>query len=339
VVGQPGEEPFDVRQLVGVVDRAEQRVLVVGQADGDAGPGVLRQRRDEVVVDPRTGDDSRGRGAVLSGVEVAGGGDGLDGGLQIRVVEDDDRRLATELEVDPLEITGGALGHLHAGPNRAGDRDHCRRLVLDDGTSGVAVAGHHVERPGRKELGGDLRKQQGGLGRGVARLEDDGVSGGQRWSDLPDGHHHRVVPGRDLPDHADRLATDPRRVALHVLTGRAALQDPGGTGEEPDLVNHRWQLFAGRERVRLAGVLRFQVHELISAGLDGISKLQQRPLPLAGRRVTPHLEGRGSRRIGTVHLSGRGQRRPGNHLRGHRADDVRAGVAIWLDVVAVDEVA
>ena len=142
--------------------------------------GVLRYRGDEVVVDARTGDDPRGRGAVLPGVEVSGDGDGLHGRLQIRVVEDDDGRLATELEVDPLEIMRGALGDLHPGTDRAGDRDHGRRLVRHDRASRLTVAGDDVERAGREELGGDLRQEQGGLRCGVAGFEDDGVAGRQR---------------------------------------------------------------------------------------------------------------------------------------------------------------
>ncbi len=128
-------------------------------------------------------------------------------------------------------------------------------------------------------------------------------------------------------------------MTLDVLTGRAPLQDPGGTGEEADLVDHRRQLFGGREGIRLAGVLCLEVHELISASLDRIGELQKSVLTLAGRRVTPHLEGRGSCGIRAVHLRGRGQRRGGDHLGGHRADDVGGRIAVGLGVLAVDEVA
>ena len=72
-----------------------------------------------------------GGGAVLAGVEVAGLGDGGGRRLDVGVVEDDDRRLAAELEVDPLEVGRGRAGDLAAGPHRAGDRDHLRGPVLD----------------------------------------------------------------------------------------------------------------------------------------------------------------------------------------------------------------
>jgi len=75
---------------------------------------------------------------------------------------------------------------------------------------------------------------------------------GDRRRELPDRHHHRVVPGGDLTDDADRLAPDPGRVTGHVLAGGPALQHPGSAGEEPDLIHHRRDLLAGRQRVRLA---------------------------------------------------------------------------------------
>ena len=132
MVGQPVDEARDVRELVGVVDRAEERVLVVGHADLGRAPGVLGERGDEVVVDPRAREHARRGGAVLAGVEVAGDGDALDGGLDVGVVEDDDRGLAAELEVHALDVVRRALGHLHAGADRAGDGDQRRGRVLDE---------------------------------------------------------------------------------------------------------------------------------------------------------------------------------------------------------------
>ena len=105
--GAPVDEAADVRELVGVVDRAEQHVLVVGHA----GLGVLSacsvERGDEVVVDAGPGEHAGRRGAVLAGVEVAGDRDALGGGGDVGVVEHDDRRLAAELEVHPLEVARG----------------------------------------------------------------------------------------------------------------------------------------------------------------------------------------------------------------------------------------
>ena len=76
--------------------------------------------------------------------------------LDVRVVEDDHRRLAAELEVDALEVGGRRSGDLHPGPHRAGDRDHLRGLVLHQAAAGVAVAADDVEHARRQELLGQI---------------------------------------------------------------------------------------------------------------------------------------------------------------------------------------
>ena len=38
----------------------------------------------------------------------------VDGGLEVGVVEDHDRRLAAQLQVHPLDVAGRGLGDLHA---------------------------------------------------------------------------------------------------------------------------------------------------------------------------------------------------------------------------------
>ena len=137
-----------------------------------------------------------------------------------------------------LRSLAAAVGHLVAGPRRAGDRHHRRRRVRHDRPAGVAVAADDVEHAGRQELGGDLGHQQRSTTGVVSTgLEHDAVAGRERRRELPDRHHHRVVPRRDLADDADRLAPDVGGVAGHVLAGAAALEQPGGAGEEPDLVD------------------------------------------------------------------------------------------------------
>ena len=107
----------------------------------------------------------------------------------------------------------------------------------------------------RQELGGDLGEQRRARRGRVARLEHDGVAGGDRRRELPHRHHHRVVPRGDLGAHADRLAADQRRHVRHVLAGALALEVAGGGGEEADLVDHRRHLLRRRQGDRLAGVL------------------------------------------------------------------------------------
>ena len=87
-------------------------------------------------------------------------------------------------------------------------------------------AGDDVEHAGRQDVRGDLGQDQGRQRRSGRRLEDDRVAGRERRSDLPAGHHDRVVPRRDRGDDADRLAPDHRGEAGHVLVDRLALHHP-----------------------------------------------------------------------------------------------------------------
>src|SRR5829696_152271 len=102
VLRRPLEEAHHPVELVLVVQGAEEHVLVVGEPGLGAVLRLLGERGHEVVVDAGTGEHPGGGGAVLAGVEVAGHRDGLGGRLEVGVVEDDDRRLAAELEVHLL---------------------------------------------------------------------------------------------------------------------------------------------------------------------------------------------------------------------------------------------
>ena len=88
VVGQPAEHAADALELVGVVQRAVEDVVVVRRA-GLGVAGLLGQRLGEVVGDPRPDEHAGGGGAVLPGVEVAGDRDVLGGVGEVGVVEDD----------------------------------------------------------------------------------------------------------------------------------------------------------------------------------------------------------------------------------------------------------
>ena len=115
------------------------------------------------------------------------------------------------------------------------------------------------------------------------------VAGGQGRAELPGRHEQRVVPRRDEAGHADRLAADEAREALHVLAGRTALQDPRAAGEEPEVVGDDRDLLGHGERVDLADVLGLDPAELLAVLLDEVGQLQQGAscAPSAWRRTRP----------------------------------------------------
>ena len=154
--------------------------------------------------------------------------------------------------------------------------------MRDHGRAGVAVAAHDVEHARREELGGDLGHQRGGHRRGVAGLEHDAVAGGERRRELPDRHHHRVVPRRHLADDADRLAPDVGREAGHVLARRCGPRAARAAPAKKRIWSTRRRDLLGAGQLdRLAGVLALGGDDVLGAVLHRVGELQQRPLPLA----------------------------------------------------------
>ncbi len=72
-------------------------------------PAAPFESLDELVVDASLGDDPRGGGADLPGVEAPHRSDAGDGGLEVGVVEDDARALAAELHQEALHVATGDL--------------------------------------------------------------------------------------------------------------------------------------------------------------------------------------------------------------------------------------
>src|SRR5207248_9876707 len=121
-------------------------------------------------------------------------------------------------------------------------------------------------------------------------LQDDRVAGPKRGADLPDRHHQRVIPRGDLTDDANRLATDDRRVAAHVLARGPTLEVARGAREEAQVVDHEWNLVLAERVDWLARVVGLELRELLGVLLDCVGQLQQRKRPLAGGGRRPAWE-------------------------------------------------
>ena len=176
VVGQPVDEPGDPVQLGGVVQRPEVGVRRC--------PGRPRSGRAPARPAPPPGRRGR-RGPASTRVAAVQSWPALKypataiasaAAGHVRVVEHDDRRLAAQFQVDPLEVTGGRDGDLLARPHAAGDRHHLRDRVGDQCPAGVPVTADHVEHARRQELAHQFGHEQRGDRRGVGRLEHHGVA-------------------------------------------------------------------------------------------------------------------------------------------------------------------
>jgi hypothetical protein len=82
------------------------------------------ERLDEPVLHARVREQARARAADLALVREDAPERGLDDLIQVRIGEDDERRLAAELEAEALQVRVGArVQQLARGRDRAGERD------------------------------------------------------------------------------------------------------------------------------------------------------------------------------------------------------------------------
>jgi hypothetical protein len=148
--------------------------------------------------------------------------------------------------------------------------------------------------------------QRDGRHRGdLARLDDEGVSGGQGRGDLPTGLEQRVVPGRDHRADADGLVDDDA-----VDVGRAGVHDPARAlgrdevGEVPEGVGDAVDVDAPFLD-GLAGVTALQQPELLAVAHEQVGDAAQQRGPLGGGRPRPlplveGAPGGGDRQIGVL---------------------------------------
>jgi len=198
-------------------------------------------------------------GSCSSSVEPA-----LDRGVQVGVVEHDERALAAELERERHAAPGGALADHAPDLGGAGEGDLVEALVPHQCRARAAVAGDHVEHALRqaglvRQLGERERREGGVLG----RLEHDGAARRERGRHLPRQHQQREVP-------RDDLATD-----AHARPARElALEQGGPTGVVVEVPRHQRDVEVARLADRLAVVERLQHGQQARVLLD-----------LAGERV------------------------------------------------------
>ncbi|CAM5271146.1 hypothetical protein STENM36S_05617 [Streptomyces tendae] len=231
--GALGEGGGDVVLGLGALLRGDERPAldtVLGAAAEADHPGAAGEFGDEAFADGLLDDEAAARGADLAAVDEGGVECLVDGGVEALlgpagVGEDDVGVLAAEFEGDLLDRDGGGLGDLGAAGQAAGEGDQVDVGVLGEpGADGVAGAGDDVRDAGG-EAGLDEQVDQGDRGerRDLARLDHEGVAGGEGRGDLPTGLEERVVPGSDHRADADRLVHDDA-----VDVGRARVDDPAG---------------------------------------------------------------------------------------------------------------
>ena len=180
--------------------------LVDQRPDLDAvlGPAPDLQRADlrGQLVGERLGDrlvhvEAVGARARLAAVAHLGQQRALDRGIQIGVLEDQERRVAAQLHRDLEHLLGRLLDQLLADRRRARERHLAHARVLDQRRHdlprrrGGDDVQHAVRQPGLLE---DLRQREHRQRRLLGRLDHAGAAGRQRGPDLARAHRQREVP-------------------------------------------------------------------------------------------------------------------------------------------------
>jgi hypothetical protein len=226
------------------------------------------------------------------------------GPVDVRVVEHDERVVAAELGDHRRLRLGREPGEPSAHLERAGEVDQVEPGLADQRLAGPGpVARDDVEDAGRqagrpRRLGQHLAARDR---RQLGRLEHDRVPVGQAGGQRPHGQAHRVVPGHDEADDAERDGPGQRQLAR--LVGR---QDVAGVlgqlgGRVQQLGDRLAQLLLGLLR-GAAGFPDEQGDQLVVASLE-----------LAGEGPQDGAPGRGA---------GPGPARLGPPGGGHRPRDL-----------------
>lgn len=180
--------------------RALESVFLEGIAN-DILRRSLLELLDELVVDAFLDVDSRSGTAALAVVEEDAKVHPGDGVVDIRVVEDDVRALAAQLQGDLLQVRSrGRLHDLTAHDGAAGEGDLVDIHVRGDGRTGdLTEPGENVD-DARWETGlfDKIAHVESGEGRLLGGLENDGVAAGDGGADFPRPHEEREVPWDDL---------------------------------------------------------------------------------------------------------------------------------------------
>src|SRR3990172_3282141 len=210
------------------------------------------------------------RRAALSVEAVDHEDHGVEGAIEVGVLEDDDWVLPTELEVDALQgrrplghdaPSGDGFSYEGDGP----DGGMLRQSFPGDfakSMNGVPYAVGKTRRLAR------LRQDRSGERAELGGLVHHGAAGGERGRDLPGREHEGRVPGRDDPDGADGRSH--RVVEVLVLEKGEPVSRLGRlVGEEAEVLGAP-QGCGFHEADGLAGVHALDERNLLPAPADEI---------------------------------------------------------------------
>src|SRR4030095_11063881 len=323
-----GELPDPV-QLVGRVDGADIGVLVERVAYAQRRQTAL-ERGENLVVHRFLDEQARAGAADMTLVKEDAVDDPFHRLVDGRVVEDDVRRLAAELEGHLLVAACHRTRDQPPDLGGPGESHLVDVRMFDKGTAGVAGARHDVDDAGRQVgLLADLSERERGQRRSLGRLQHHGVAAGQRGCDLPREHQQGKVPWDDLPGYAERLwIWSEARVRELVRPARVV----------EEVRRHQGDVNVAGFADRLAVVQGFEDGKFAGALLDDPRDAKQILGPVGGAHGSPvGGVGRSGRADGAVHVPRSRLGDLSENLLGGRTDRFERPAVNAFDEFAADE--
>src|SRR6266705_2481992 len=209
--------------------------------------------------------------AGLAGVPVLGGERAFDRGIEVGVVEDDERRVAAELHGSLLHGLRALLEQYLADRGRPGECDFAHQgigghFAPDRG----GAAGEHAEDTlwNSRALAQFSHRERRVRGRGRG-FQDHGAARGERRARFAGDHGVGEIPRRDRRAHADRLLDDDdalvglvsgNGVAVDALPFlREPLDEGGAVGDLGARLRERLALLGGEDLRQVFLVRHHQV--------------------------------------------------------------------------------
>src|SRR5579859_5145294 len=141
--------------------------------------------------------------AILPRVFEQPDGDSLKRCVQVRIREDDLRRLPAQLQLHVSDAVSRRMHDLAPDLGGPSKRDHSDITMMDQCfTSYRPKPWYNIEQPGgNTSLQRKLTQHEACQRRFLSRLQDDRVAHSQRWRNFQTRQRQWVIPGNNCPHH------------------------------------------------------------------------------------------------------------------------------------------
>ena len=336
----PGQRVRDVLVHLQRDRLVVQRPHGGGVVEGIAQPNLVdrfREPIDERVLETALHEDPLARCAALPCAEEAADDHALDRAIDVGVLEDHDRAVATELQHDVL--AGGTSRHRAPGLGRADEADAGDQRVAGDLVAHHRPrAGHEVDRArwqigfgqALHELHGDRRGRRGGS-------PNDGIAAGQRRGDHLGGHRQGPVPRCDHPVDPPRDAEGEDELVLAHRGDDIGLEPLDVLGGDPEVLDRLTHLADRFRFVRLALVEAQPVGQVLAVALHRLRNPMEQGRSVEGTEPCHRRSRLVCRLDGARGIGARPFGEGGDHLTGRRADGVEGLTTFGPDPSPADE--